>query len=64
MPKIDIDEIIRLVQADNNDGVCLACGEIQMGGVEPDAENYECESCGARKVCGVEQYLFLHGDEA
>ena len=33
---------------DDYNGICLACGEIQYGGVEPDARAYPCESCGAR----------------
>jgi hypothetical protein len=39
-------------------GFCLACGE-QAYGVEPDAENYSCESCGEDQVFGVEQLLVL-----
>ena len=35
-------------------GFCLACGETQYG-VEPDARQYWCESCGARKVYGAEE---------
>ena len=38
---------------EENDGCCTACGEWSFGGVEPDAENYECESCGKRKVQGT-----------
>lgn len=37
-------------------GICLACGEYAYG-VEPDAEHYECESCGALKVRGIENCL-------
>ena len=29
--------------------------------VEPDAEGYECESCGERAVMGAEQVLLCHG---
>lgn len=35
-------------------GVCLQCGYCQYGGVEPDAEEYECEECGAHAVMGAE----------
>ena len=42
---------------DNYDGVCLKCGEITEGGVEPDAEGYECSSCGASAVMGMELAL-------
>jgi hypothetical protein len=39
-----------------NTGFCLKCGEEQEG-CEPDAENRECESCGAFAVMGAEQCL-------
>ena len=39
---------------DEYEGFCLACGETQDG-VEPDARQYVCESCGARKVYGAEE---------
>lgn len=39
-----------------DEGMCLECGEIQ-GCCEPDAENYECESCEAEAVMGFEQML-------
>ena len=40
-------------------GICLACGEIQYGGVEPDARGYTCESCGAEQVCGLEEAILM-----
>jgi hypothetical protein len=40
-------------------GACLACGEIQYGGVEPDAREYICESCGQPKVYGLEELLLM-----
>jgi len=51
------DEYVRLNESGG--GACLACGEIHEGGVEPDAEGYECYVCGARRVCGIEQCLIL-----
>ena len=36
-------------------GICVSCGEIQYGGVEPDARDYPCESCGAPEVYGLEE---------
>jgi hypothetical protein len=39
-------------------GFCLGCGEDAME-VEPDAERYQCESCGKRAVYGAEQLLLL-----
>jgi len=38
-------------------GVCLACGEIKEGDCEPDAEGYECDSCGEMQVQGIENAL-------
>jgi hypothetical protein len=40
-------------------GLCLACGEIQEGGCEPDARGYECESCGENRVYGIEESLMM-----
>ncbi len=39
-------------------GICLACGG-DVDGVEPDAQEYECEHCGENDVYGVEE-LLLH----
>jgi hypothetical protein len=41
----------------DNPGFCLSCGE-EQDGCEPDAQRYECESCGERKVFGAE-FLML-----
>ncbi len=57
---IDSDAIIAAVEADDNLGFCVDCGE-EAYGVEPDARDYECESCGARKVCGAEELLLTGG---
>lgn len=48
------------VEADDNIGFCLACGE-EAYGVEPDARRYECECCGERKVYGAEEVLMMIG---
>jgi hypothetical protein len=48
-----------LESSEENNGVCLACGEIQFGGCEPDARNYLCESCGEHKVFGIEEALMM-----
>ncbi len=55
---ISIDEAEYKEACDNYQGICLTCGEFQDG-VEPDAENYECESCGVDQVFGVEQALIM-----
>ena len=38
-------------------GICLSCGAIQHGGVEPDARNHTCEWCNADAVCGLDEAL-------
>lgn len=40
-------------------GWCLSCGDWTLDDVEPDAENYECPECGARRVCGAPLILEL-----
>jgi len=42
---------------ENYAGFCVACGKFTNDGVEPDAHGYECDCCGARKVCGAEDAL-------
>lgn len=44
---------------DDYNGICLACGEVQYGGVEPDARNYPCAACGETQVFGLEQALLM-----
>lgn len=39
-------------------GFCLACG-LEVNNVEPDARQYPCEACGARKVYGLEELALL-----
>jgi len=55
-----IDEILEAVEADDNLGFCIACGE-EAYGVEPDARGYECSSCGEHKVYGAEELLVMVG---
>lgn len=54
--KISLEQIMAAVEADDNLGFCLACGA-EAYGVEPDAREYECESCGEAKVYGAEELL-------
>ncbi len=35
-------------------GLCTSCGEWTCGGVEPDAEGYDCDVCGEPTVIGAE----------
>jgi predicted RNA-binding Zn-ribbon protein involved in translation (DUF1610 family) len=58
LKRVTPDQIIAAVEADENIGFCVACGAEVMG-VEPDAEKYECEGCGANKIYGAEQLLLL-----
>ena len=41
-------------------GYCVDCDAItNTSDVEPDAEDYECESCGNDTVMGIEQALVI-----
>ena len=42
----------------DNPGFCLICGN-ESEGVEPDARNYECESCGAEQVFGADELMLM-----
>ena len=55
-----IEQLIELAQADNNEGLCMACGEVAEC-VEPDARKYECESCGEKAVYGAAEALLTFG---
>ncbi len=54
---VDVDRIIAAIEADDGLGFCTACGEEQYY-CEPDAREYECETCGEHKVFGAEELLF------
>ena len=56
-PKVTVEQILAAVEADCR-GFCLSCGA-EAYGVEPDAREYVCESCGAARVFGAEE-LLLH----
>lgn len=49
---------MKLIESEQNCGICHACGEMQDG-CEPDARNYECESCEAIQVFGAEETLIM-----
>ena len=44
---------------DCSDGACLGCGILVVGGMEPDAREYECESCGEFKNYGMAELLVM-----
>lgn len=57
---ISTQAILDQCEADDNSGFCIACGE-EAYNVEPDARNYECESCGQNQVFGCEELLLMIG---
>ncbi len=48
--------IMAAVESGDSIGFCKACGA-ECDGVEPDARNYHCESCGMSEVYGAEEFL-------
>lgn len=44
---------------EGSNGVCLACGNIQYGGVEPGARAYPCDACGREEVHGIEEAAIM-----
>ena len=55
-----IELLLDLAMADNNEGLCMSCGEVQAG-VEPDATKYECECCDEKEVYGAQEGLLIFG---
>jgi nitrate/TMAO reductase-like tetraheme cytochrome c subunit len=43
---------------DNSEGRCLSCHDTAYG-VEPDAREYVCESCGEATVYGMQELLIM-----
>lgn len=56
MRHFDLEDITEAME--DYGGFCTACGE-RADGVEPDAHEYECESCGTRKVYGAGELLIM-----
>ena len=50
------EAVARELTSLDNPGFCLACGA-ESEGCEADAEQYECESCGAAAVYGAQEIL-------
>ena len=59
-PSITAERVTEAVEGQfttlDNPGFCLSCGA-EAEGCEPDAQQYECESCGAAAVYGAEEIL-------
>jgi hypothetical protein len=57
---VTVDRVMAAVETstfgDEMIGICLECGSDQSP-VEPDARNYNCEACGAKRVFGAEELL-------
>jgi hypothetical protein len=57
--KIVLTEAEFREHCNNYDGVCFACKEWTVGGVEPDAREYTCDECDRAKVYGAEEALLM-----
>lgn len=57
--KLTVEQIVAAVESGNSIGFCRACGE-ETYGVEPDARNYKCETCGKLQVFGAEELLLMY----
>lgn len=51
-----MNAVERRMAALDNPGFCTECGN-EQDGCEPDARNYSCEACGAKKVFGAEELM-------
>ncbi len=56
--KITLKRIEEAIQSGDSIGFCVACGA-EVYNVEPDATEYPCEACGARKVYRAEEILLM-----
>jgi len=59
MSKIKITEDMYINLREEYSGICLSCLSVTFDGVEPDACNYECFSCGKHQVYGIEELLLI-----
>jgi len=58
--KVTLEDVMDACERDDSLGFCTACGA-EASGVEPDARNYVCESCGEPKVFGAEELMIMYG---
>lgn len=54
--KITVEQVMEAIESGEYAGFCTACGE-QADGIEPDAREYRCDSCGKNAVFGAEELL-------
>lgn len=53
-----LEDLMEIIQADDNEGFCLACGAVNSG-CEPDMRRGTCEICGENRVFGAEELLIM-----
>lgn len=53
-----VDKAMRILEADEDIGICNACGEVVYG-VEHDARKYDCPACLKPYVYGAYAYIGL-----
>ena len=56
---VTLEAVMDQVESDDYLGFCLVCGE-EAYGVEPDASEYKCETCGEPYIFGAEEILLMH----
>jgi hypothetical protein len=58
--KIEL-KLLDLAMADNNEGLCMACGEVQAWESSLMLRKYECECCNEKEVYGAQEGLLIFG---
>ena len=56
VPEMTSEEFVEVTEA--CEGFCITCGETASG-IEPDAHEYICESCGQPGVYGYEELMLM-----
>lgn len=61
-PDVTLERVIAAAERGmttlDDPGFCVACGA-EVEGVEPDAERYTCEACGAPAVFGAQELAII-----
>ena len=55
---LSLAKVLAAAESGESVGFCLACGSTASG-VEPDARQYACERCNAKKVYGAEELVLM-----